>query len=255
MPPDHSTNTIPWLYISISTSCWTVTYLLVYLYIRRPEYSVRFVSLLHALSTTCLCFYICVIKSPFPLLLSSVGLPNTWWHNFGMTYSLGYFLFDLTWSLYMQTEKPIMLAHHVVSIIGFFLCLKYGVSGCEILATTGGAELSNPFLQWRWLLQQEHKLDTDVGRFVEHMFLLIWFVVRMGIGTLLYAVIIISSNPLIAFKLGANCMFTVSCTFTYGILQYYKKRFGDVFFMQKYFTNELPSFVKTYWNILKFKHF
>ena len=250
-----SSGEVPWLLILVSTICWALAYSIVYSCTRKPEISVRLVTLFHALTSICLCFYICVVKSPFPLFPWAVGLPNTWWHNLGMTYSLGYFVFDLAWSLYMQTEKPVMLAHHVVSIIGFLLCFKLGISGCEILATTGGAEVSNPFLQWRWFLQQEQRLDTDVGKFAEHMFLLIWFVVRMGIGTVLYIMIIQSSGTPTVIKFGANCMFTVSCTFTYGIIQYYRKKFGNLSLMPSYFVKELPEFARTYWNVLKFKHF
>ena len=251
----YTSGEVPWIPTLVCTACWGVAYSILYSYTRKPENSVRLVTLFHALTSVCLCLYICVIKSPFPLFPWAVGLPNTWWHNVGMTYSLSYFIFDLAWSLYMQTEKSSMLAHHVVSILGFLLCFKLGISGCEILATTGGAELSNPFLQWRWLLQQEQRLDTDVGRFVEHMFLLVWFVVRMGIGTVLYIVLVLSDGSPLVLKFGANCMFTVSCTFTYGIIQYYRKRFGGLSLIPRYFVKELPEFIRSYWNILKFKHF
>ncbi|KAI6660956.1 putative membrane protein [Oopsacas minuta] len=250
---EYANSDIPWLYISFSTLCWTTLYFIIYGLIHKPEHSVRIVTVCHALSSMCLCFYICVIKSPFPLFPWGVGQQNTWWHDLGMTYSLGYFLFDLTWSLYMQSEKQIMLAHHVVSIFGFFTTLRIGVSGCEILATTGGAEVSNPFLQLRWLLQHEQRLDTEFGKFVEHMFLLVWFVVRMGIGTVLYIVVVLSSQPPLIIKFGANCMFTVSCAFTYGIIQYYRKRFGNIFLLPRYFLKELPTFVRTRWKSFHFK--
>ena len=247
----YSSSETSWLLILVSTVCWTVFYYILYSYIRKPEVSVRLVTLFHALTSVCLCFYICVVKGPFPLFPWAVGLPNTWWQNLGIMYSLGYFIFDLVWSLYMQTEKPIMLVHHVVSILGFLLSFKLGLSGCEILATTGGAEVSNPFLQWRWRLQQEQRLDTDVGKFVEHMFLLMWFVVRLGIGTVLYIVVILSGVPPTIIKVGANCMFMVSCTFTYGIIKYYRKKFGSLSLMPSYFVKELPKLARSYWNIFK----
>ena len=244
----------PWFLIMVSTLSWTGLYYAIYSFNRKSEQSVRLVTVFHALTSICLCFYICVVKSTLPLFPQGVGLPNNWWHNLGMTYSLGYFLFDLVWSLYMQTENLVMLAHHVLSILGYLICFNMNLSACEILATTGGAEVSNPFLQLRWYLQQNQRLDSDVGKFAEHMFLLCWFVVRMGIGTLLYFVVVSSDVTFVVVKTGATGMFIISCTFTYGIIQYYRKKFGNLSLIPKYFVTEFPSFARSSWkNVLKLK--
>lgn len=245
---------IPYLRIFISTACWTVVYILLYTLIRRAEYSVRLLTLLHACSSVLLDFYICVIRGPTPLVTHNVGVHNDWWHIQGMLFSAGYFLFDLTWSLYMNTEKPIMLAHHFISIFGFLLCFNVNVSGAEILACTGGAELSNPFLQWRWFLIDRNKYDSNIGRFVDHMFILVWFLIRMGLGTWLYFVVILSNNVIIAIKIGSTAMFCVSIGFTYGIIGFYRKKYGPLLSAPKYFLNEFPILVRTYRKLAFYKY-
>jgi hypothetical protein len=71
-----------------------------------------------------------------------------------MQICLGYFIFDFAWLLVHQPTEYVMMVHHITSGSGLLFSLYYGVSGCELLATIGGAEVSNPLLQARWFLKE-----------------------------------------------------------------------------------------------------
>ncbi|KFQ57943.1 Transmembrane protein 136, partial [Pelecanus crispus] len=78
---------------------------------RSYEWSCRLVTLTHGILATCLSAYIGFIDGPWPL--SHPGSPNTTLQVHVLCLSLGYFLFDLCWCVYFQTEGALMLAHHL----------------------------------------------------------------------------------------------------------------------------------------------
>ncbi|KFV91399.1 Transmembrane protein 136, partial [Eurypyga helias] len=69
---------------------------------RNYEWSCRLVTLTHGILATCLSAYIGFIDGPWPL--SHPGSPNTTLQVHVLCLSLGYFLFDLCWCVYFQTE-------------------------------------------------------------------------------------------------------------------------------------------------------
>ncbi|KFV38932.1 Transmembrane protein 136, partial [Tyto alba] len=73
---------------------------------RSYEWSCRLVTLTHGILATCLSAYIGFIDGPWPL--SHPGSPNTTLQVHVLCLSLGYFLFDLCWCVYFQTEGALM---------------------------------------------------------------------------------------------------------------------------------------------------
>ncbi|XP_042656519.1 TLC domain-containing protein 5 isoform X3 [Tyto alba] len=119
---------------------------------RSYEWSCRLVTLTHGILATCLSAYIGFIDGPWPL--SHPGSPNTTLQVHVLCLSLGYFLFDLCWCVYFQTEGALMLAHHLVSILGITASLALGESATEVNAVIFGSEITNPLLQARWFLKE-----------------------------------------------------------------------------------------------------
>ncbi|KFV92598.1 Transmembrane protein 136, partial [Eurypyga helias] len=74
---------------------------------RSCEWSCRLVTLLHGVVVTCLSGYVALWDGPWPL--THAGSPNTPLQIHVLSLTLGYFIFDLGWCLYFQTEGDLML--------------------------------------------------------------------------------------------------------------------------------------------------
>uniref|UniRef100_H2YH13 TLC domain-containing protein n=1 Tax=Ciona savignyi TaxID=51511 RepID=H2YH13_CIOSA len=144
-------------YIIQRVTGWTILWFTLYrtcnkvLCKRQPEYNCRIVTLFHAFVITLLSCYLTFFQGSNPYTV--LGLPNTNSQVTCLTISLGYFLYDFLWCLYFRTEGPVMLMHHVVSIIFMAICLHLGISGTEVVATIFGSEITSIFLNVvRWYI-------------------------------------------------------------------------------------------------------
>ena len=81
---------------------------------------------------------------------------------------------------------PVMVAHHFLSIIGLTWCLMAGHYGTELVATIGGAEITNPLLQLRWFLREMgHYRGTIWGHLVDWAFMVSFGFIRIILGSIL----------------------------------------------------------------------
>ncbi|KFV39411.1 Transmembrane protein 136, partial [Tyto alba] len=90
---------VVWLFLYICFCYWNKH--------RSHEWSCRLVTLLHGVIVTCLSGYVALLDGPWPL--THTGSPNTSLQIHVLSLSLGYFIFDLGWCLYFQTEGDLML--------------------------------------------------------------------------------------------------------------------------------------------------
>ncbi|KFQ74806.1 Transmembrane protein 136, partial [Phoenicopterus ruber ruber] len=99
--------------IVLEVTCSLVAWLLLYACFcywnkhRSYEWSCRLVTLLHGVIVTCLSGYVALLDGPWPL--THAGSPNTSLQIHVLSLTLGYFIFDLGWCLYFQTEGRKML--------------------------------------------------------------------------------------------------------------------------------------------------
>ncbi|KFW83441.1 Transmembrane protein 136, partial [Manacus vitellinus] len=99
--------------IALEVTCSFLTWLCLYLCLcrwnkqRSCEWSCRLVTLLHGLVVTSLSGYTALLAGPWPL--THAGSPNTPLQTHVLSLTLGYFIFDLGWCLYFQTEGGLML--------------------------------------------------------------------------------------------------------------------------------------------------
>ena len=203
---------------------WTDSYFILHVLNRRrsAEWNCRLVTVVHAVISTGLCLTSALIIGPWPF--SHVGEPNTRLHTTIMVVSLGYFFFDFLWSLYMQTESNIMLAHHLVSILGFMYCLYTGRAGCELTAVMGASELTNPLLQLRWFLKETGLYRGWLAKIIDSVFVFLFLFCRLGVGTLFHYVCQTSPKLDLVSKGGGQAFYIIS--FVFGVqlvLFYYKK--------------------------------
>lgn len=134
---------------------------------------------------------------------------------------MGYFIFDLIWCMWYQTEGIVMLAHHVVSMVGFTYCLYTGMYGSELVAVLGGSESSNPFLQTRWFLKETGRYKDGVAKAIDFMFVGVYMTVRLGVGTALHYTVQTHPKLDLIPILGGNAFYIISIIFGVQIMRFF----------------------------------
>uniref|UniRef100_UPI00398EE6B0 TLC domain-containing protein 5-like n=1 Tax=Pristiophorus japonicus TaxID=55135 RepID=UPI00398EE6B0 len=208
------------LLVICSLMCWLTLYIaFCQLYSHhRYEWNCRLVALVHGVLIVCLSAYVGFIDGPWPF--SHPGSPNTEIQTQVLCLSLGYFIFDMCWCIYFQTEGLVMLCHHSLSILGIVMVLVLERSATEVNAVIFGSEVTNPFLQTRWFLRESGCYHTLLGDAVDLLFVLLFCSVRIGVGGRLLYCELSSPVPLPIVKLGGVAMYVVSWVFMVSIARF-----------------------------------
>ncbi|NXW88355.1 TM136 protein, partial [Alopecoenas beccarii] len=189
---------------------------------RSHEWSCRLVTLLHGVIVTGLSGYVALLDGPWAL--SHAGSPNTSLQIHVLSLTLGYFLFDLGWCLYFQTEGDLMLFHHTLSICGMIMVLGLGNSATEVNAVLFVSEITNPLLQTRWFLREMGCYYTFLGEVVDFFFVSLFVVLRMGGGALIMYAMVTSPGTSWLLKAGGLAMYAVSLGFMVEICRFVKRK-------------------------------
>ena len=191
---------------------------------RSYEWNCRLVTIIHASLTTILSSWCGFITGPWPLVF--MGEANTPFQTFIATFTLGYFIFDFLWCLYMRTEGLDMLFHHTISVSGIAFILFNEYSGPELVATILGTEISNPFLQLRWFLRETGQYETLLAKVNDIIFMTVFICWRLGPGSLLwYRTVIVSPKPKLFVKLGGTGLYLIGWVWAFFIVRFARKRF------------------------------
>lgn len=141
-----------------------------------------------------------------------------------LSLTLGYFIFDLGWCLYFQTEGDLMLLHHTLSICGMILVLGLGKSATEVNAVVFVSEITNPLLQARWFLREMGSYHTALGTVVDFLFVLLFLALRIGAGAWIMYGMVTSPRPNWLLKAGGLAMYVVSLGFMVEICRFVRRK-------------------------------
>ncbi|XP_053547560.1 TLC domain-containing protein 5 isoform X2 [Bombina bombina] len=210
--------------VSCSFAAWITLYvLLCQINNSKPyEWNCRLVTLVHGILIISLSAYVGFIDGPWPFTYP--GSTNTPLQIHVLCLTLGYFFFDLGWCVYFQTEKALMLTHHLLSILGIIMALILGESATEVNAVLFGSEITNPLLQVRWFLRESGQYDTLAGDVVDFLFVALFTIVRIGVGARLLYCELLSSKPYWFVKFGGVAMYVVSWCFMISIWRFAWRR-------------------------------
>ncbi|XP_052060043.1 TLC domain-containing protein 5-like isoform X2 [Mytilus californianus] len=212
------------LTVALYSSIWCTLYFTLCLvnYKRSYEWNVRLVTALHALTVTGLGLWCAFVQGPWPF--TDAGGRSTPLQQQTICICLGYFLFDMSWCMYYQTEGPAMLIHHILSIAGLSVCAIKHWYGTELIACIIGSEASNPLLQLRWFLRETGKYETILGEIVDLAFMLLFGGLRIGVGTnLLYSYFNQDTDWL--GRIGGSALYALSWLFMVNILTFACKKY------------------------------
>ena len=216
-------SSISWLLL-LSSLLWLAFYVFIVSinYKRSQEWNCRIVATCHALLLTTWVDLICFVIGPWPF--SHFAEPNTMPQNVALFISAGYFIFDTLWCLIMQTEGVLMILHHLISMLSLVGGLLHGRSASEITAVIWGSELTNPFLQIRWFLKQTDQYDTTFAKVNDLVFLSLFMLVRIGIGTYMCVVVVSSQHTIWWIKIGGVIFHCISFFWMWKMMKFAAKR-------------------------------
>ncbi|KAG2469938.1 PO2F3 factor, partial [Polypterus senegalus] len=182
---------------------------------RGYEWNCRLVTLLHGLLVVSMTAYVGFVDGPWPF--TDPGSPNSPLQVQVLCLSLGYFIFDMCWCIYFQTEGLVMLAHHTMSIFGIVLALALEESAIEVNAVLFGSEITNPLLQARWFLRSVGRYDSLIGDLVDAAFVLLFAGMRIGVGARMLYCELASPRPRLVVKICGVAMYVLSWVFMVSI--------------------------------------
>lgn len=213
----------------ISFFSWTTLYFTLCILNSKKsyEYHVRLVTTCHAVLVCTMAGWSGFVLGPWPF--TDPGGPMTRMEYITCNVCLGYFLFDFLWCLYFQTEGAVMLLHHALSILGNTLIIYLNVSGTEMMAAIFGSELTNPFLQLRWFLREAGNHKTWYGELNDAVFMLLFFCLRIVVGSNLLYWFLLHPRPRRLVKLGGLMHYLVGWAFFFMIARYALRKYKKLY--------------------------
>lgn len=210
-----------YLIVIVALILWSCLYLTLNLWFPKLkcEWHCRVVTCVHAIVIVALSAWSVFILGPWPFY--EPAMPNNQLQEFTCAISLGYFLFDFIWCIYFRTEGPVMLFHHVLSMVGNMYVLYYGSNGGEMLATLFGTEITNPLLQLRWFIRQNANLSSSfLATAVDMAFLVMFTIMRIIIATVLFYNYQTHPRPDTFAKVGSVSIYLIGWVFWIAVVRY-----------------------------------
>lgn len=213
-----------WTAVWISFMCWCLIYLLACIIFpeKEPEYRSRAVTVIHgvfsATQGTTQCF-----KDNWTF--DEPDKPTTDFQAFLIVISLGYFMEDLLWCLYYQTESKLMVAHHIYSCIALLRILRSEKSGGQTTCCLGVLEITNPLLQARWFVRSHGMRDTALFIATEIIFMVLFILVRIVIGSFVCFLIVTTPENDWEYKFLSIIIYIISWMFMVNITKYFYMKY------------------------------
>jgi len=203
---------------------WSAYYFLLYFLFHKKynaEWISRMVSLTHALAIVRSAEYTAYFETwPF----DTMGFLNTHHQNLVLCLTAGYFIFEITWCLYMRTEGVLMVIHHAISITSMLISLWTQHSASEVLLTTWGSELTNPFLQIRWFLRETGNYQSIFGFINDLVFFVLFFILRTVVGTVVAYYLYHASETTLFMKVCGFSFYGLSLVWMIQIFKFGQKK-------------------------------
>ncbi|XP_045479695.1 TLC domain-containing protein 5-like [Harmonia axyridis] len=213
-------------FILVSTSLWTFGYFVIrrLLSTKPAEYSSRVISFIHGLVGSIVGLSQCFLnENPFE--------HPSWITNdtqkLLLIFSLGYFIFDLTWCSYYKTETGLMILHHIYSIYTLKGLLAKEYSGAQACCCIGCMELTNPFLQIRWFLRSDGYHKTIIFLLTEVFFFILFLIMRLVIGSYILFTVFSEKNDA-DFKIATALLYFISLMFLIQMLKYASLKYFSI---------------------------
>lgn len=214
------------LYPAISTLTWLISYniLLYMLPHRSAEFSDRLLTLVHGSVTAFVGVNECFTKD----LLHEGPQNHSTTQQLLLIFSLGYFVFDLSWCVYYRSETNLMYAHHIYSCFALWRIIYMEYSGSQAACGLGCMEVSNPLLQARWYARALGYHNTPLFISLDLTFIFVFVVVRIFFGTFFLLAVTFHPYNNWEFRIISLAMYLLSWFFVANIINYVKLKYFQV---------------------------
>ena len=203
------------------TTTWSIFFLILQLNKKRSsEWNSRICALIHAFVG---CRWI-EYHFEWPVQYELFSSPNTWWHQILFTFTCSYFIFDLVYCLWAQSEEHYMILHHILGIWMSYYGYHYNVSGYEGAIGFWIAELANPFMQIRWFLRSVDLHGSIWYAASEMSFVIIFMINRVGIASWYTYAVLFLANCNIFVKTAIIAVHLFNIFFAWQIIGLVRKR-------------------------------
>lgn len=205
--------------VLVTASIWRLCYTAFTGLLRKksPEYCSRIIAFLHGLITAFLginqCFYVDI---PF----YHPEWRTTYMQSFILALSAGYFIHDLVWCLQYDSKDKLIISHHIYCVIFLTRILYNGVSGAQTTCGLGAMEFTNPLLQARWFIRSEGLYPSVLFLSAETVFLIIYLIIRIVLGTYFMWIIISHPKNDYEFIMFSIIIYVISWMFFVNIVRY-----------------------------------
>jgi TLC domain len=136
---------------------------------------------------------------------SGCGESNTRFEELLMTFTNGYFMYDLVAMAYLGILDKSMTIHHAICIGGLSAGLWTGLSGDVLLGSIFVAEISNPSMHTRNMLRLLGFRYTKAYEVAEWSYMILYIFGRTGLGLpVLYRTWMCDSNHVIVKLMGTG---------------------------------------------------
>ncbi|KAL1505549.1 hypothetical protein ABEB36_005091 [Hypothenemus hampei] len=208
----------------ISFLFWRFLYLIFRYFFQNQsmEFSSRIVSFIHGFMSGFMGINQCfLLDSPF----DHPEWKTNYVQSFILTMSIGYFLHDTWWTWMYDRKDKIMLCHHILCVFSLSRIIFKGYSGAQATCSLGCMELTNPFLQIRWFLTTAGRRSTAVFVSTEITFFVIFFLVRIVLGSYFLNVILRQPKNDWDFIFISLGIYIISWVFLLDMLKYVLRKY------------------------------
>ena len=160
----------------------------------------------------------------FTTNLHDFGLTNTACENMIVAISAGYFVLDTTWCICMRTENLTMMLHHFLSLISLLGVRYLDYSAKEVLIMLWCAEITNPFLQFRWFLRENNLHTKLYSKINEFVFVVLFLFMRLFVSSYLLYRVWNSALVTLHILTGGAVFHVINLLFVYQVFGLIHKR-------------------------------
>ena len=170
-------------YVIIITSfCfWTLLYYIAKLFTKDKQQTIQLNDTLNR-SISTIYVLIAIFLSLYDITInqSKCGYNNTWFQDFAILISFGYFLYDFIFSYYLGVMDNIRLFHHTLVLLSEFEYFVMNTGGYLMVRWALYLESPSLFMHYRMILMNSNLKETKLFQITEFFYFLVYIVGRLS---------------------------------------------------------------------------
>ena len=166
--------------IFISFCFWTLLYYISYFLTKHKQQSIKLNDTLNR-SISTIYVLVAIFLSLYDITISQTkcGYNNTWFQDFAILMSFGYFLYDFIFSFYLGVMDNIRLFHHTLVLFSEFEYFVMNTGGYLMVRWALYLETPSLFMHYRMILMNSNLKETKLFQFAEFFYFLVYIVGRL----------------------------------------------------------------------------